>query len=176
MRQRAKHSLSHYRMHTANMGELFPIGCVPVLPGDTLQHQTTALIRVTPLNTPVMHPVRVRIHHFFVPNRVVFPDWEDFITGGEDGLDSTTLPTVAHNNQKKSVLSYLGCPPINSQTVMSIALRLQRDRQRVLSRSAIGYCSNTDRSVSTENRMGEGLLHKGATVYSARSTGDTPDR
>jgi hypothetical protein len=114
MRKRAKHTLSHYRMHTAEMGELFPVGCVPVLPGDTFQHNAEALIRLSPLNTPVMHPTQVRIHHFFVPNRIVWDGWEEFITGGPDGNSSLEIPTVTvgagQDTDKKSVTGYLGVP------------------------------------------------------------------
>ena len=110
--KRSKHTLSHYRMVTGNLGQLMPIGCVPVLPGDTFQHSTSCLVRVSPLNTPVMHPVTVRIHHFFVPNRIVMDDWEDFITGGADGFDTTQIPTVDSGSNKKSTHAYLGVPPI----------------------------------------------------------------
>ncbi len=90
-----------------------PIGCVPVLPGDTFQHSTNVLIRVTPLNTPVMHPVTVRIHHFFVPNRVVMPEWEDFITGGNDGAgEATSIPTLTSTATASNLHTYLGVPPI----------------------------------------------------------------
>lgn len=121
--KRSKHTLSHYRMVTGNMGELMPIGCLPVLPGDTVQMSTDALIRVTPLNTPVMHPTSVRIHHFFCPNRIVFDEWEEFITGGEDGASSAAIPTLANSTNKKSVLSYLGVPPITATQVSELPLR-----------------------------------------------------
>ena len=78
---RSKFSLSHYRMFSSEMGKLIPIQCVPVIPGDTLQGQNSVLIRMAPLNTPVMHPVQIRIHTWFVPYRITDPDWEDFITG-----------------------------------------------------------------------------------------------
>ncbi len=121
--KRYKHTLSHYRMVTGEMGELMPIGCVPVLPGDTFQHSTSALVRVSPLNTPVMHPVTVRIHHFFVPNRISFPAWEEFITGGDDGFDTTVLPTQAPPSNIKATSAYLGVPAIGgSGNFMSMAL------------------------------------------------------
>lgn len=121
--KRYKHTLSHYRMVSANMGELFPVQCVPVLPGDTMQGSTSALIRVSPLNTPVMHPVNVRCHTFFVPNRIVYENWEKFITGGNDGQgEGTSLPVITRDAaNKKSTLGYLGVP---AQTVQVNALPL----------------------------------------------------
>lgn len=121
--KRSKHTLSHYRMVTANMGELFPIACIPVLPGDTVQMHTNALVRVTPLNTPVMHPTQVRIHHFFVPNRLSWDGWEDFITGGPDGMDDSTPPTFESTDTKKSLQTYLGVPPIAGVDYNSLPVR-----------------------------------------------------
>lgn len=94
MMKRSKFNLSHYKLFTCDMGELVPCGLVEVLPGDTFQHSSSALVRVSPLLAPVMHPVQVRIHHFFVPHRLVWNDWENFITGGPDGMNASAFPTV----------------------------------------------------------------------------------
>nr|QJB20527.1 MAG: major capsid protein [Microvirus sp.] len=71
-----------------------PIGWTEVLPGDSIQHSTSALIRVSPLLTPVMHKMDIRIHHWFVPFRLIWEDWEDFITGGPDGMDASVAPYI----------------------------------------------------------------------------------
>lgn len=118
--KRYKHTLSHFRMVTGNMGELMPVQCVPVLPGDTMQGHTSALIRVSPMNTPVMHPVTVRTHTFFVPNRIIWPEWEDFITGGNDGAATDQIPTFVTdtlNNHKKTIGAYCGLPPLEGMRV-----------------------------------------------------------
>ncbi|AZL82926.1 major capsid protein [Apis mellifera associated microvirus 50] len=93
--KRSKHSLSHYRLLTCDMGELIPVACMEVLPGDSLQQSTSLLLRCSPLLAPVMHPVSVRVHHWYVPYRLLWDDWEDFITGG-DGQSgySGTYPTI----------------------------------------------------------------------------------
>lgn len=93
--KRSKFNLSNYHLLTCDMGELVPIGLCEALPGDTFQLSSSAMIRVSPLAAPVMHPVSVRIHHFFVPHRLVWTGWEDFITGGPDGNDAQTIPTIA---------------------------------------------------------------------------------
>lgn len=132
--KRAKHSLSHYKLLSANMGQLLPIGLVEVLPGDTFQHATSALIRVSPLLAPVMHPVHVRIHHWFVPHRLVWEDWESFITGGPDGMDDSAFPTIemtylsgppeTGNNAVGYLPDYLGIPPqINGVHVSALPFR-----------------------------------------------------
>lgn len=121
--KRSKHTLSHYKLVTGNMGDLLPVACVPVLPGDTVQQHTSALVRLAPLNTPVMHPAQVRIHHFFVPNRIVWDGWEEFITGGEDGMDVSEIPTYVTTDTEKRVGDYLGVPPIAGVEVSALPLR-----------------------------------------------------
>ena len=103
--KRSKHSLSHYHLTSMDMGQLVPVGCLEVLPGDTFQHSTSALVRVTPQLKPVMHPVEVRIHHFYVPNRLLWSGWEDFITGES----ATPPPTISGASFAQGTLQdYLG--------------------------------------------------------------------
>jgi hypothetical protein len=111
--KRTKHNLSHYHLTTADMGDLIPIGCVEALPGDTFQHRTNLLMRLSPMVAPVMHPVTVRVHHFFVPNRILWDGWEDFITGGPDGNNADIPPTVQvptseNAYEDRPLLNYLG--------------------------------------------------------------------
>ena len=47
-----------------------------------------------PLLTPVMQGMRMTVHYFFVPNRLLWDKWEDFITGGETGMDEPIMPYV----------------------------------------------------------------------------------
>lgn len=113
--KRSKHSLSHYKLLSGNMGNLIPIACIPVLPGDTFQHSTSLLLRCSPLVAPVMHPVHVKIHHWFVPNRIIWEDWENFITGGPDGTSAPSFPVITSPATTGwdvgSLADYLGIPP-----------------------------------------------------------------
>lgn len=108
--KRSKHNKSHYNLLTANMGSLVPTSCYEALPGDTVQQRTQALIRVSPLVAPVMHPVVVRFHTFSVPFRIIWNGWEDFITGGPDGDDTSTIPTVTSDVVKGSIANLMGVP------------------------------------------------------------------
>lgn len=92
--KRNKFSLSHYRLLTCNMGQLVPCGLTEVLPGDSIQQATSILVRAAPLATPPMHPVHTRIHHFYVPMRLVWDEFEDFITGGPDGMSVPDFPVI----------------------------------------------------------------------------------
>jgi len=89
-----KQNLTHYKLFSGEMAELIPLQCTEVIPGQILQGQTSVVLRFSPMAAPVMHPVSVRVHHFFVPHRIVWTGWEDFITGGEDGTDASTIPTI----------------------------------------------------------------------------------
>jgi len=127
--KRSKFSLSNYKLLTCDMGELVPIGLTEVLPGDSIQHATSLLLRVSPLLAPVMHPVQVRVHHWFVPHRIVWSDWENFITGGPDGEDASVHPTIAFGEggvEEGSLADYLGIPTIadaESRTVSALPFR-----------------------------------------------------
>lgn len=85
-------NLSYENKLTMNMGELVPIMCMPIVPGDKFRVNTEALVRLAPLVAPMMHRVNVYTHYFFVPNRLVWNEWEDFITKGIDGEDNPVLP------------------------------------------------------------------------------------
>jgi len=126
--KRSKFSLSHYKLFTQDMGELVPCGLVEVLPGDTIQHATSALVRVSPLLAPVMHPVEVRLHHWFVPHRIIWEDWEKFITGGPDGMDASVFPTITFGGGSGaavgSLADYLGVPTgVNNIEVSALPFR-----------------------------------------------------
>ncbi|AJK28307.1 putative major capsid protein [Eel River basin pequenovirus] len=106
--KRHKHNLNHYRVMSGRMGELIPVSCMEVLPGDTIRMQSTCLLRLSPMNAPVMHPLHVRMHSFFVPNRIIWPEWEDFIPDMNTAL---SVPTVGIDVAEGTLLDYLGIPP-----------------------------------------------------------------
>jgi hypothetical protein len=123
MRKRSKFDLSHYKQFTCNQGELVPISVQEVLPGDSFQMSTNALVRLSPLVAPVMHPVHASIQHYFVPYRLIMDDWESFITGGETGADATTFPTITLTPTAGSLADYMGLPLGTSIAVNALPFR-----------------------------------------------------
>lgn len=129
--KRSKFSLSHYKLLTADMGKIVPLTWYEALPGDSFQASTSLLIRCSPLQSPVMHPVRVRLHNFFVPNRLLWEDWENFITGGPDGKNASSPPVVEFTDVAEgSLADYLGIPaadysgsPSGNLTVSALPFR-----------------------------------------------------
>lgn len=111
--KRTKHNLSYEKLLTCDMGKLIPVGLTEVLPGDTVQHSTSVLLRLQPMLAPVMARVQIRVHHFFVPHRLVWSQFEDFITGGSDGLgNGAVFPVNAGGITPAigSLLDYMGVP------------------------------------------------------------------
>lgn len=110
--KRNKFSLSHYVLSTLKFGYLYPITWFEALPADSIRHRTNLLLRMTPLTAPVMHPVRIRVHNWFVPYRLIWDDWENFITGGSDGKFETQPPThTVDTITQGSIQDHMGLPP-----------------------------------------------------------------
>lgn len=117
---KARHDLSHDKLFTCDIGELVPCSVVEVLPGDTFRANSSVMVRLSPLAAPVMHGMSIRVHHFFVPHRLSWNEdvagssWEDFITGGPDGNDAATVPTLTGTQagMGSGIGNYLGIPPI----------------------------------------------------------------
>ena len=86
--------LSHESLLTCKMGQYVPFYLQEIVPGDTFKVSSEIFARFAPLRAPVMHNIDVVCHYFFVPNRLVYDKWEDFITGGEQGTDIVPFPTV----------------------------------------------------------------------------------
>jgi hypothetical protein len=109
--------LSHEVKMTGNMGYLMPCFIQDVIPGDSFKVDTQQLVRFSPLLAPMMHNVDFKLDYFFVPYRLVWDEWKDFITGGEDGNDLPSYPRfqVDGTNKgyllKSSLADYLGVPP-----------------------------------------------------------------
>ena len=106
--------LSHDRKFSGRIGELMPISVMEVVPWDKFNIKATNLTRFAPLITPIMHKASVYCHFFFVPNRILWPNWENFISGGEDGLADPTFPTVDLSIPTQygiqTLADYLGLP------------------------------------------------------------------
>ena len=127
MRRRSTFGLSHYRLFSAKMGYIYPIACYEVLPGDTFRQSTSLFLRLAPLVTPVMHPVHVKIHSWYVPYRLLWEDWEDFRTRGPEGTDASEVPYITAPTggfPVGSLADYLGIPTgIEGLTVNAFAFR-----------------------------------------------------
>lgn len=89
---RSVFDLSYSYKFTCDMGQLIPIMCDEVVPGDVFKIGNEVVVRFAPLVAPIMHSINAYIHYFFVPYRLLWSDWEDFITGGRLGDNASVLP------------------------------------------------------------------------------------
>lgn len=110
MRKRNKFNMSHVNSLSCKMGYIVPIMVQEALPGDTWQGDNKLLTRLAPLMAPVMHRLRCDVATFFVPNRILWDNWEDFITGGSDGNNSSVPPTISISPTVGTLADYFGLP------------------------------------------------------------------
>ena len=103
---------SHDVRMTFKMGGLYPFLCQEVVPGDVFNIDHAVLARFAPLIAPVMHKVKLITEYFFVPNRILWDGWEDFITGvGTPPL----WPYIRLENavDPRTFADYVGVPPVD---------------------------------------------------------------
>ena len=61
-----------------NVGDVIPFFLDEVLPGDTFSVDTSKVVRMQTLLTPMMDNVYLDTYYFFVPNRLVWNHWKEF--------------------------------------------------------------------------------------------------
>lgn len=116
-------NLSHEKKLSMKMANLVPILVQEVVPGDKFRVSSEQLIRLAPMIKPVMHRISSYIHYFFVPNRLLWNEWQDFITGGEDGESNPTFPHMTTSNihrpkfYKGTLPDYMGIPITHVESV-----------------------------------------------------------
>lgn len=76
----SRFSMPFRHLATARFGELFPVFLKETLPGDVMSNNSEWIIRVAPMLAPLMHQCDVYLHSFFVPNRLIWESWLDFIS------------------------------------------------------------------------------------------------
>lgn len=76
-RPRSKFDRSHQLLTTINEGDLVPIYCDEVLPGDTAKVHLNGLIRMSTPIYPIMDNCYMDTYFFFVPCRLLWEHWEN---------------------------------------------------------------------------------------------------
>lgn len=117
---RSRFDLSHSVKTSFDNGQLIPFYCKEVLPADTFQIETNILIRMQTLMTPIMDDVYLDVFYFFVPNRLVWEHWKEFMGENTQSawypITEYTIPQIkcdaANPVLAKSTADYFGIPPI----------------------------------------------------------------
>jgi hypothetical protein len=122
--QTYKHNASHYHLLSTDMGKLTPFCHVEILPNDVAEISVDGLIRLAPIVSPLMHRVKAYFMWFFVSTQQIDSTFPDFITGGVDGNDTTTLPTISTGTYTGGkVYDYLGIPDADNLSFLAHAVR-----------------------------------------------------
>lgn len=82
---------------TMEMGKLYPICIQEMVPGDTFKLGNEVIINLQPMNAPAYINLNWYCYAFFVPYRVLWDKWEEFITKGQDGDTTIELPKFERN-------------------------------------------------------------------------------
>jgi len=110
---RSSFNRSHGFKTTFDAGYLVPVFVDEVLPGDTFNLNMTGFGRLaTPLH-PIMDNMFLETFFFFVPNRLIWDNWERFNGEQDNPTDSTDylIPTLSPYTATEGSLSdYFGLP------------------------------------------------------------------
>jgi hypothetical protein len=134
-RNNERHFLSVPQMHTSrtrfnrdqtilttfDSGKLIPFFVDEVLPGDTFQVDTSAIIRMTTPKYPVMDDAFIDLYYFYCPNRILWKNFKYFMGEVEETPWSPqkmySIPKIQINGTKEkpapyenSILDYMGVP------------------------------------------------------------------
>lgn len=131
---RSKYKMPFDHSTSYNHGNLVPIDCFPVIPGDTMSLRLSSLIRMSTPIAPIMGNIHAHVHAFFVPMRLVWDYTEEFF--GENKTSAGPQTTVykipnaymssgygtgASDSIGASALShYLGKPATNNAIQASV--------------------------------------------------------
>lgn len=125
--ERSTFDMSHSWKGTADEGIIVPTLLQEILPGDTFQVNSTIFMRLaTPLK-PIMDTVTADIHFFFVPNRLVWDNWQFFMgerANPDDDPTTITMPIHEADVQlpaaANTLYDYFGLPLVESGSQVEI--------------------------------------------------------
>lgn len=116
---------SHGYKTTFNSGFLVPFYVDEVLPGDSFKLTATLFARLATPIVPFMDNLYLETFFFFVPNRLVWDNWQKFNGEQKNPSDPTDflIPTVSGTNvQNQTLWDYFGLPTNVSKALKVNAL------------------------------------------------------
>lgn len=116
---RSAFDVRDFHKTTFGQGALTPVYLQEVLPGDSIRVKMSALVRLAPALVPVMDNLDLHSWFFFVPYRLLWDHWEQFIAGPQGPADTTVylLPGITFTNAALgpgSLGDYMGLTVNNS--------------------------------------------------------------
>lgn len=135
--------LSYTNDFDTDFGLIVPVMIKETLAGEPWQLYNESFVRTQPLRCPAFMQADVSYHWFFVPNRLVYDDWSDFIVRGKNGDTdydkpyATILDLVGGdvNNPQiaqvtpGSLFDFLNFPSFNDPSSVAAAVGLAKDHR-----------------------------------------------
>jgi len=90
--ERVRYDLSHWSMKTGSIGGLQTLSLIPVVAGDSMEIDLSAVVRLSPLRRNLYVDAVVDLYAFYIPYRHIYSSWATYLTTGYD--EATTLGTV----------------------------------------------------------------------------------
>lgn len=81
-KKRTLYNLTHQVATCGRIGNLIPFDYVEVAPRDTFSGKIGSLVRMEAFKRAVLQDFHVDYFYFYVPHRLVWADWESFISDG----------------------------------------------------------------------------------------------
>ena len=95
---------------TFNLGEICPIYVdSDILPGDTVSLDLAALVRMSTPMAPIMDNIYIDYYAFFVPNRLVWDNWKQFMGENTSSFGAASEPTFPTARISSSLPITVGC-------------------------------------------------------------------
>lgn len=121
---------------TFDSGKLIPFFVDEVLPGDTFQVDTAAIIRMSTPKYPVMDDAFIDFYYFYAPNRILWDSFKKFMGEAEETpwmpIKEYAVPQIIINGttekpapDEKSILDYMGVPTKIKKTFSINALPIR---------------------------------------------------
>lgn len=99
--------LSFKNNFTAKVGELLPIFCKPVIPGDSFRINLKSFTRLQPVNTAAFVRMREYVDFYFVPYSLLWKYFNTAISQMTSNLQMSQGPLLSDNSPLGSSLPYI---------------------------------------------------------------------
>lgn len=122
--KRYRYNLYHQNSTASEIGRLCPTCILEVAPGDTFSGKTGLLVRFSPLKRAMLTDFYVDQFFFYVPHRLVWDQWETFISNGPDTSDTVLPPFIDYTDDTAPKFLYINSSGLGTKGRVS-TLRLR---------------------------------------------------
>lgn len=164
--------LSESLVTTIGTDYLFPVYWTELQPNDHFEISVKALARIMPMVAPPMTNIRLKFFAFYVPNRVLWKNWLNFMgeetyQGDDTQVSIPQISMYSTANITGGLADYLGVPPTSTDidyTVSALPFRAYNKiwndwfKANMIQDSVIEYSDNTSPDEKLDNYK---LLKKG---------------